>query len=379
MKTKLCGGRVFYAGVFENACPVIWENGTVIALGDGCDGIAVDREIRADGLLVLPGLVDIHTHGRGGYDFSTATTDEMQRMKADYARHGVTALFPTLASATAEDWIRAIEAIKSCGFDGIHLEGRYLNPAKRGAHSADFLARLDAGELETFLSQIPIPCHVSAAFELDQDGSFAACAKRHGATMSLGHTAATAEQTKVAMERGVTAFTHLFNAMPPLHHREGGAVSVALEGAGYAELIVDGLHICPDMVRFAYRCLGNQRTVLITDSMEGTGCPDGIYSIAGQDVTLKGGRALTAYGALAGSTLDLWDGVKNLMRFAGIPLSEAIVCATEAPARAVGIFDCVGSIDVGKRADLLLVEESDLHIREVISAGEPVNGKDETK
>lgn len=379
MKTKLCGGRVFHAGVFENACSVIWENGTVIALGAECDGIAVDRELRADGFLVLPGLIDIHTHGRGGYDFSTATADEMRRMKADYARHGVTSLFPTLASATAEDWIRAIGAIEECGFDGVHLEGRYLNPAKRGAHSAELLAPLHAQELEEILSRVSIPCHLSAAFELDQDGSFAACAKRHGATMSLGHTAATAEQAKVAIERGVTAFTHLFNAMPPLHHREGGAVSVALEGMGYAELIVDGLHICPAMVRLAYRCLGKDRTVLITDSMEGTGCPDGVYSIAGQAVTLKDGRARTAYGALAGSTLDLWDGVKNLMRFAGIPLEEAIVCATETPARTVGIFDRVGSIDVGKRTDLLLVEEASLQIRKVISAGEPVDGKEETK
>ena len=372
MKTMLCGGRVFQKGQFVENCPILWEDGVLLAVGEGCKTMTADEVIDAKGYLVLPGLVDVHTHGRGGYDFVTATADEMQRMKRDYARHGVTSLFPTLASATLDEWNRAIDAIIASGFDGIHLEGRYLNPAKRGAHAAELLAPLDAEELELILSRVSIPCHVSAAFELDINGAFAACAKRHGATMGLGHTAATNEQTKQAMARGVISFTHLFNAMPPLHHREGGPICVALNGTGYGELIVDGMHISPDVVRLAYRCLGKARTVLVTDSMEGTGCDDGVYSIAGQSVTLKGGKALTAYGALAGSTLDLWDGVKNLMRFAESPPEDAIVCATEAPARMVGIFDRVGSIDEGKRADLLLVEPKTLTLCGVIANGETI-------
>ncbi|MBQ2734838.1 MAG: N-acetylglucosamine-6-phosphate deacetylase [Clostridia bacterium] len=372
MKLRLDGGEVLLRGAWVPSCPILWEDGRILAVGEVCASISADQILDANGALVAPGLIDVHTHGRGGYDFATATEDEMRRMKQDYARRGVTALFPTLASATLPTWMCAIQAIEACGFDGIHLEGRYLNPAKRGAHAAELLAPLDADELEMVLCRVSIPCHVSAAFELDTDGSFAACAKRHGATMGLGHTAASAAQTKMAMARGVSSFTHLFNAMPPLHHREGGAVSVALCGGGYAELIVDGMHISPDMIRLAYRCLGRERTVLVTDSMEGTGCADGIYSIAGQSVTLKDGKALTAYGALAGSTLDLWDGVKNLMRFAEIPLADAIACATETPARMVGIFDRVGSIDKGKRADLLLIDPKTLNLCGVIANGEPI-------
>ena len=175
----------------------------------------------------------------------------------------------------------------------------------------------------------------------------------------------------MAMSRGVTAFTHLFNAMPPLHHREGGAVSAALlSGDAWVELIVDGMHICPDMVELTYRCKA-RRLVLITDSMEATGCPDGEYAIAGQKVIVRNGRAETLDGALAGSTLSLWDGVKNLMRFAGVSLSAAVACATLHPAQMTGIDKTVGSIDAGKRADLLVVDDA-LEQRMVFAAGKQV-------
>ena len=221
------------------------------------------------------------------------------------------------------------------------------------------------------LSRIHLPCHMTAAFELDADGSFAACAKKHGVTMGLGHTAATAAEAQRAVERGVTSFSHLFNTMPPLHHREGGAAAVGLTSDAYVELIADGLHICPEMICLAYKCKDTDKFVLITDSMEATGCPDGEYAISGQPVIVKNGRAETLDGALAGSTLDLWDAVKNLMRFAKIPVEEAVASATVNPAKMVGIDGTVGSIDVGKRADLLLVDDS-LAIKGVLQAGERI-------
>lgn len=369
MKTLLRGGSVWQSSSFWNDCPVIWEGDKIIAVGDACQGIEVDRVIEANGMRVLPGLVDVHTHGRAGYDFGTATEEQMREIKLDYARHGVTSVFATLASGTAEEWHRAIALIQACGYDGIHLEGNFLNPAKKGAHAPSLIVSPDASVLEHFLEEIHIPCHISAAYELDTDGSFTACALQHGATLGLAHTAATAEQTRLALARGVTSFTHLYNAMPPLHHREGGPVAVAFLGGGYGELIADGMHVCPEMIALAYKCLGADKTVLITDSMEGTGCPDGEYHIAGMPVSLKNGRAVTPDGALAGSTLNLWDGVKNLMKFASVPLEDAIACATVNPARMVGIDASVGSIAVGRRADLLLVDNS-LEIDTVVLCGE---------
>ncbi len=369
MKTKIIGGRVLRAdGRFDEQCALLIENEMIVALGAEAETGEADQTVEAQGLTLLPGLVDVHTHGRVGYDFCDATAEQMLRMKRDYAKNGVTAVMATLASGTAEEWLRAIADIEACGFDGVHLEGRYLNPKKRGAHKPSLLVSLDADELEGILKNIHIPCHISAAFELDADGSFAARALQYGATLGLGHTAATAEEARLALSRGVTSFTHLYNTMPPLHHRDGGVVAVALLDGGYGELIVDGMHICPDMVKLAYRCLGNARTVLITDSMAGTGCPDGRYSIAGLPVIVENGKALTEDGALAGSTLNLWDGVKNLMRFAGIPLEDAVACATVNPARMVGIDRTVGSLEIGKRADVLFVDDS-LNLQRVLAKG----------
>lgn len=373
MKTLLTGGKVLTKnGEFANDLSILWEDGKILALGADCDAYTADKTLDAKGLTVIPGLIDAHTHGRAGYDFSTATKEQMETMKQDYARHGVTSVFATLASGTEDEWNRAIASIQEVGYDGIHLEGCFLNRQKRGAHPERLLVALDPDALNGFLKQIKIPCHVSAAFELDEDGAFAACAQKHGATMALAHTMATAEEARTAIARGVTAFSHLYNAMPALHHREGGAVCVALLGGGYGEIIADGMHICPDMVALAYRCLGVEKTVLITDSMEATGCPDGDYSIAGQPVIVKNGKAVTLDGALAGSTLNLWDGIKNLMSFAGASFADAVICATRNPARMLGVEDSIGSLEVGKRADLLLVDESDMTVKAVYAKGEQV-------
>ncbi|MBE6632851.1 MAG: N-acetylglucosamine-6-phosphate deacetylase [Ruminococcaceae bacterium] len=369
MKTLLRGGRVWRRDrSFRENCPVVLENGLIRSVGNEED---CDEVLDARGMTVLPGLVDVHTHGRAGGDFTTAGLEKMKEMLADYHRMGVTSVFATLASGTEQEWNDAIRLVQEAGFDGIHLEGCFLNAAKRGAHPTHLLTPLSAEALEGFLSQIQLPCHLTAAFELDADGSFAACARRHGVTMGLGHTMATAAEARLAMERGVTSFSHLYNAMPPLHHREGGAVSVALTSNAWAEVIADGLHICPEMVALAWRCKLPDRMVLITDSMEATGCPDGEYAIAGQKVIVKNGRAETMDGALAGSTLNLWDGVKNLMRFAGIPLEEAIAAATVNPAEMVGIGDRVGAVEAEMRADLLLVDDA-LERKAVFARGERV-------
>jgi N-acetylglucosamine-6-phosphate deacetylase len=258
----------------------------------------------------------------------------------------------------------------------VHLEGRYLNVKKRGAHAENMLAPLTADELLRFAMKKAL--HISAAFELDIDGSFSRAALGIGATLGLGHTLATYAEAKKAEENGVTSYTHLFNAMPPLHHRDGGAVAACLLGNGYAELICDGIHIAPEMIALAYKCKGAEGISLISDSMEATGCADGEYSIAGNPVTVKDGKALTHDGALAGSTLTLDEAVQNLVDFCSIPLTDAILCATETPAKQMGIFDFCGSIDVGKKADILFCDAQDVEknifkIKKIMLRGNFIN------
>ena len=369
MRIRFRGGNVLCPDGQIRKTDLLIGDGVILSLGDAEP--EAEQTVDCAGRYLFPGLVDVHTHGRIGYDFTSATAEQMKQMRDDYARRGVTSLFPTLASATPVQWHGAIAAVQEVGFEGIHLEGRWLNPAKRGAHAVELLSPPDAADLASYLSEIHIPCHVTYAPELDADGSFAATALSHGATLGLGHSAATAAEARLAIARGVTSFTHLCNAMPPIHHREGGAVCEALTSDCYAELIADGLHVCPDMVKLIYRCKGAERLVLITDSMEATGAPDGTYSIAGQPAIVKNGRAQTPDGALAGSLLNLWDGVKNLVSFAGAAPGDAILCATRNPARMVGIDATVGTLEPGKRADLLLSDAS-LSLCAVYRCGEPV-------
>lgn len=322
--------------------------------------------IDAKGAYAIPGLIDVHTHGIAGCDFVSAKGEALEIMAKSYAKHGVTTVMPTIASAPLADMLSAAQTVRSFSPEtdeselyGVHLEGRYLNPAKRGAHSPELLAPLSAQELDNEALRACKALHISAAFELDTDGSFASKAKAIGATLGLGHTEANYIEAKLAEERGVTSYTHLFNAMPPLHHRDGGAVCAALEGDSFAELICDGIHVSREMVRLAFRAKGAHKLTLISDSMSATDCADGEYSIAGEPVTVKDGIARTHDGALAGSTLTLERAVNNLCDFCGTPLTDALLCATETPARQMGIFDVCGSIDVGKKADMLIIKNDD--------------------
>lgn len=324
--------------------------------------------VSLSGRRIAPGLVDVHTHGRAGYDFSTADEAGMRAMAASYLASGVTALMPTLASAplaalsASSAMIARLREEGSGGarFLGTHLEGRYLNPAKRGAHAPELIAPPDGDELEQVVFRMcPPPVHVSAAFELDTDGGFLARIRRLGGTAGLAHTAATYDEAMTAIERGLTSFTHLFNTMPPLHHRDPGPICAGLTTDAFVELICDGLHLHPRMVHLAYHAKSRGRFVLITDSMEATGAGDGEYSIAGQPVTVKNGKALTHDGALAGSTLSLFDAVNNLAAFADIPFGEALLCATCAPADMLGV-DHVGDLLPGRLADFLVLDDGDV-------------------
>ena len=348
---------------------VLVENGRITALfTEDITPPAGIPVYDAEGRRVIPGLVDVHTHGRAGGDFGTADSALMTVMAKSYLDSGVTTVMPTLASAPLSELETSIDRINTLRAEaaasegelpniaGTHLEGRYLNVKRRGAHAADLLVKPDPAEVEGLLCRMEGARHVSAALELD-DGDFLRRALELGATLSLGHTDADFETASALFSKGVTALTHTFNAMPPLHHRDGGVVAAGLTSdTALCEMICDGFHIAPHMVKLAYRLAG-ERLVLITDSMEATGCADGEYRIAGNPVTVKDGKARTHDGAIAGSTLSMWEAVRNLRDFAGTTLENAIYAATMAPAREIGLEGEIGSIEAGKRADLLVLED----------------------
>ena len=350
---------------------VLVENGRITALfTEDITPPAGIPVYDAEGRRVIPGLVDVHTHGRAGGDFGTADSALMTVMAKSYLDSGVTTVMPTLASAPLSELETSIDRINTLRAEaaasegelpniaGTHLEGRYLNVKRRGAHAADLLVKPDPAEVEGLLCRMEGARHVSAALELD-DGDFLRRALELGATLSLGHTDADFETASELFSKGVTALTHTFNAMPPLHHRDGGVVAAGLTSdTALCEMICDGFHIAPHMVKLAYRLAG-ERLVLITDSMEATGCADGEYRIAGNPVTVKDGKARTHDGAIAGSTLSMWEAVRNLRDFAGTTLENAIYAATVAPAREIGLEGEIGSIEAGKRADLLVLDDGD--------------------
>lgn len=359
---------------------ILIENGRISAIAergalDGTDAEIID----ASNSRLSAGLIDVHTHGIAGRDFLCANSDELKRMSRAYLSHGVTTVMPTLASGTLDEMVTAAQRVSSlengnagARFCGVHIEGRYLNPVKRGAHAPELLVAPSASELDRFCALGLENLHISAALELDTDKSFLKSALAHGATLSLGHTNATYAQSRELEALGVTAYTHLYNAMPPLHHRDGGAVAACLNGDAFGELICDGIHVASEVVNLTYR-VKRDRLTLISDSMEATDCVDGEYSIAGNPVKVIDGIARTLDGALAGSTLTLDRAIENLMSFCSIPLEDAIINATEAPAKEIGIFDDCGSLDVGKRADILFIDSDKFKINSVMHGGEIIN------
>ncbi|MHB1454369.1 MAG: N-acetylglucosamine-6-phosphate deacetylase [Saccharofermentanales bacterium] len=316
------------------------------------------------GDLLIPGLIDIHTHGALGMDSMSESLD-FGLWRQYMLKNGITTFFPTTVTENDDAIERAIRNLADA--DGIYLEGPYINPDRNGAHDKRKIHPVDA-----FLDRLDGKLRIVALapeYEANMDAIKALTAR--GVRVSLGHSAADYETGKRAFNQGATQLVHTFNAMNPLSHREPNLIGAAFDDDRvFCEVISDGVHLHPAIVRMLYRLLGARRMVLISDSMAATGLADGEYGLGDLRVTVKDHVARTEYGAIAGSTKNIMEMMRTAVSF-GIPLAAAVEMASLTPARAAGIDGDVGSISKGKIANLVRCTD-DLGIKSVIYKGRMV-------
>ena len=330
-----------------------------------------EKVIDAEGLLVLPGLVDIHSHGAAGEDFSDGNPEGLKKILQYEKRCGITSYCPTSMTFPKERLRQIFASIKGAQTEegakvvGINMEGPFLDPAKKGAHVEKWIAAPDVAfvrelnqDADGLVRLVTLAPNMDGAEEFIKEMHEEVC-------ISLGHTAADYDCASRAMKLGAHHVTHLYNAMQPFGHRAPGLIGAAMDDPEcMVELICDGYHIHPSAIRAAFRLFGPERVILISDSMRATGMENGTYELGGQEVTVKDRKAVLKDGTLAGSATNLYGCMCKAVEF-GIPLEQAIMAATANPARSIGIFDRVGSIRIGKQADLLLVSEN-LELKRVI-------------
>ena len=353
------------------------ENGRFGKVFEGdCDCKGYDL----GGAYVIPGLIDVHNHGNSNADFSDGSYEGVARMAAYLGANGVTSFAPasmTLpydvlekAFATAAK-LHAEKPAGSSKLQGIQMEGPFFSEKKKGAQNGAYLRLPDYDAFEKLFNGCGgLVKIVDVAPELEGAEEFVAKASKL-CTVSIAHTDSDYEHAKAAIDAGVTHLTHLYNAMPPIHHRKPGVIGACAENKKVrAELICDGIHVHPSSIRMAFSLFGASRIVLISDALRCCGMPDGTYELGGQAVYLKGKTCTLADGTLAGSVTNLFDCMRNVISY-GIAPEKAVRAATWNPACALGMEDEIGSIAPGKAADFVVCD-ADWGRKEVYIDGEKV-------
>jgi N-acetylglucosamine-6-phosphate deacetylase len=346
-----------------------------MGIGPGGDGAAADvdgAEIDLGRHWIVPGFVDIHVHGGGGHSFQDGA-DEAAAAAAFHRAHGTTTLLASLVSAPIDDLVDAVVSLSPLVSDatlaGLHLEGPFLSASHCGAHDPLYLCAPDADRLDRLLDARAGAIRM-VTLAPERAGGIAAIRRLvdAGVTAAIGHTDATYEEAVAAIGAGATVATHLFNGMPPIHHRAPGPVLACLASPLVAiELIVDGVHLHEAVVREVAQVAG-ARTVLITDAISAAGVGNGTYRLGGRVVEVRQGEPrLASSGALAGSVLTLDQALRNAVDL-GVPWLAALDAVTVAPARAAGLDGQAGVIAPGRRADLVVLDP-DLAVKGVLAAG----------
>ncbi len=343
---------------------IVVADGRIMAVGPQALPQGEVRDLA--GAIVCPGFIDVHTHGGGGFALHTTDPTEIRAYAAWAPTTGVTAFLAGVVGVPAGPPLAQLAAVRAAAeapgpgatILGAHLEGPYISPLRRGAHPKSWLRTPEPAETEQILALTGRWLRlVTLAPELPGAEALTRRLVAAGVTVSVGHTDATYDQVRAALPWGFTHATHCCNAMRPLGHREPGPLGAIFEAAQVqGELIADGVHVHPAMLRIVIGALGAERTVLVSDALRGAGLPAGSFEFAGQTVQIVGGAARLPDGTLSGSILTLDLALRNLVHDLAVPLPDAVAMLTRNPARAAGIADQKGLLRPGFDADLLIFD-----------------------
>jgi N-acetylglucosamine-6-phosphate deacetylase len=350
--------------VFREAYVLVEEDKVAGVSKDKPEGL---KDVhKYDNCILAPGLVDIHIHGGFGIDLTYSTAKGVIEFSKNLLATGVTSYMPTIVTESFDMMRSAVKNISEVSsmrggsrILGVHLEGPYLNPVRGGAQPKEYIRKPSLEEFEKLYdASRGLIKRVTVAPEIEGGIVFIREVKeKFGVKVSLGHSDATYEQALKAIEAGANIITHLFNGMREYHHREPGIIGAALTARKvYSEIISDFIHLHPATINLVLKCKGTDKTILVSDSISGTGLSDGFYMLGSHKIIIKDGIARTESGSLAGSTLTLIKAVQNMVKM-GVNLKEAVKMATSTPCNAIGIKK-IGRIARGCKADLIILDRN---------------------
>ncbi|MEU5161344.1 N-acetylglucosamine-6-phosphate deacetylase [Streptomyces sp. NPDC020875] len=373
--TILTGARVVLpGGTVENGTVTV--DGTKISAAGAAPAPDGAPTIDLTGHWIVPGFVDLHNHGGGGASFTSGTADEVLTGVRTHREHGSTTVVASLVTADAGFLARRAtelsELVQQGDLAGLHFEGPFISPCRKGAHSEELLRDPDPAEVRKLIDAARGTAKmVTLATELPGGIDSVRLLAEHGVIAAIGHTDATYEQTVEAVDAGATVATHLFNAMPPLGHRAPGPIAALLEDERVTvELINDGTHLHPAALELAFHRAGAGRVAFITDAMDAAGFKDGLYQLGPLAVDVTNGVArLVEGGSIAGSTLTLDTAFRRAATVDLLPVEDIVRAISVNPARLLGLYDRIGSLEPGKDADLVILD-ADFTLKGVMRRGE---------
>ena len=380
MKTYLTGGTLLTPDQVLPGYTLVIEDERICSIQAGNVRPEENAQVLdVSGKWVAPGFIDLHMHGAVGVSIMDATVESLHKISRFITRFGVTSWLPTTWSAEPAPTLKAIQGVAdspqpedAARHLGVHVEGPYLNVEYRGAQLPELIRNADVNEYREWFKTGVVKL-VTIAPENEGADQFISEGVKEGIEFSIGHSAADYEQVLRAADLGVRQATHIFNGMVGLHHRQPGTVGgILAEDRIYAQLICDGVHIHPAVVKTLIRAKGTSRVILITDAIRGTGLPDGDYEFGNQKIIVRDGVARTPQGGLSGSTLTMDKALRNVMNFTGLPFHEVLPMATSVPAEAMGWQAKKGTLQPGADADVVLLDAG-FNVTRTMIAGKFVN------